>query len=66
MFTLNEKQELGLFQHAELISRKSDCTMTTVRKHIDEISTMSEERAKEIGAMSDDDIDYSDIPRYFI
>ncbi len=36
--------------------------MTTVRKHIDEISAMSEERAKEIEAMSDDDIDYSDIP----
>ena len=36
--------------------------MTTVRKHSDEIPTMSEERAKEIEAMSDRDIDYSDIP----
>ena len=36
--------------------------MTTVRKHSDEIPTMSEERAKEIDAMSDQDIDYSDIP----
>ncbi len=36
--------------------------MTTVRKHSDEIPTMSEERAKEIEAMSDQDIDYSDIP----
>lgn len=36
--------------------------MTTVRKHSDEIPTMSEERAKELEAMSDEDIDYSDIP----
>ena len=36
--------------------------MTTVRKHSDEIPAMSEERAKEIDAMSDQDIDYSDIP----
>lgn len=36
--------------------------MTTVRKHIDEIPPMSEERAKELEAMSDEDIDYSDIP----
>ncbi len=36
--------------------------MTTVRKNSDEIPTMSEERAKEIEAMSDQDIDYSDIP----
>ncbi len=36
--------------------------MTTVRKHIDEIPLMSEERAKELKAMSDEDIDYSDIP----
>ncbi len=36
--------------------------MTTVRKNSDEIPTMSEERAKEIQAMSDQDIDYSDIP----
>ncbi|MGK7873147.1 MAG: hypothetical protein AB4426_07485 [Xenococcaceae cyanobacterium] len=36
--------------------------MTTVRKQIDEISPMSEERAKEIETMSDEEIDYSDIP----
>lgn len=36
--------------------------MTTVRKHSDEIPTMSKERAKELEAMSDEDIDYSDIP----
>lgn len=36
--------------------------MTTVRKHSDEIPTMSEERTKELEAMSDEDIDYSDIP----
>lgn len=36
--------------------------MTTVRKHSDEIPTMSEKRAKELEAMSDEDIDYSDIP----
>ena len=36
--------------------------MTTVRKHIDEILPMSEERAKEVETMSDEDIDYSDIP----
>ena len=29
---------------------------------IDEIPTMSEKRAKEIETMSDEDIDYSDIP----
>ena len=36
--------------------------MTIVRKHLDEISSMSEERAKEIETMPDEDIDYSDIP----
>ena len=36
--------------------------MTTVRKHKDEIPPMSEERAKEIEAMSDEDIDLSNIP----
>ena len=36
--------------------------MTTVRQHKDEIPPMSEERAKEIEAMSDEDIDLSDIP----
>ena len=36
--------------------------MTTVRKHRDEIPPMSEERAKEIEALSDDDIEFSDIP----
>ncbi len=36
--------------------------MTTVRKHSDEITQMSEESAKELEAMSDEDIDYSDIP----
>lgn len=36
--------------------------MTTMRKQRDEIPPMSEERAKELLAMSDDDIDYSDIP----
>ncbi len=35
--------------------------MTTVRKDIDEIKPMSKERAKELEAMSDEEIDYSDI-----
>ncbi len=37
--------------------------MTTVRKHVDEIPPMSEERAKEIEALSDDDIDFADLPK---
>ena len=36
--------------------------MTTIRKHINEIPPMGGERAKEIESMSDEDIDYSDIP----
>jgi hypothetical protein len=36
--------------------------MTIVSKSIDEISPMSQERAKEIETMPDKDIDYSDIP----
>ena len=36
--------------------------MTTVRKDIDEIKPMSRERAKELEAISDEEIDYSDIP----
>ena len=36
--------------------------MNTVRKNIDEIPPMSEERAEELKSMSDEDIDYSDIP----
>jgi hypothetical protein len=36
--------------------------MTTVRKHLDEIPSMSGERAKELETMPDEDIDYSDIP----
>ena len=36
--------------------------MSTVHKHNSEIPPMSEERAKEIETMSDDDIDFSDIP----
>lgn len=36
--------------------------MNTVRKHIDDIPPMSEERAEELRSMSDEDIDYSDIP----
>jgi hypothetical protein len=36
--------------------------MSTVRKHDDEIPSMSEERAKKIQSMSDEDIDFSDIP----
>ncbi len=36
--------------------------MTTVRKDIDEIQPMSKERAKKLEAMSDEEIDYSDIP----
>ncbi len=35
--------------------------MTTVRKDIDEIKPMSKERAKELEAISDEEIDYSDI-----
>ncbi len=36
--------------------------MSIIRKQEHEIVPMSEERAKKIQAMSDDDIDYSDIP----
>ncbi len=36
--------------------------MTTVRKHLDEIPSMSLERAKELNTMPDENIDYSDIP----
>lgn len=36
--------------------------MTTIRKRRDEIPPMSKKRAEDIEAMSDDDIDYSDIP----
>ena len=36
--------------------------MTTVRKRIEDIPPMTEERAREIEAMPDEDIDYSDIP----
>jgi hypothetical protein len=36
--------------------------MTTVNKNLDEIPSMSSERAKELETMSDEDIDYSDIP----
>lgn len=36
--------------------------MSIVRKHDNEIPPMSEERAKEIQSMSDEDIDFSDIP----
>jgi cellulose biosynthesis protein BcsQ len=52
----------GSSQHAEQIKEKGVFTMSTVRKQRDEIPPMSEERAKELLAMSDDDIDYSDIP----
>lgn len=36
--------------------------MSIVRKYDHEIAPMSEERAKEIQAMSEEDIDFSDIP----
>jgi hypothetical protein len=36
--------------------------MTTVHKHLDEIPSMSTERAKELETMPDEEIDYSDIP----
>jgi uncharacterized protein (DUF4415 family) len=36
--------------------------MTIIRKHIDDTSPMSEARAKQLLEMSDEDIDYSDIP----
>ena len=36
--------------------------MTTVRKRRDEIPPMSEKRALELEALSDEDIDFSDIP----
>lgn len=36
--------------------------MNIVRKHIDKIPEMSEERAKRLLEMSDEDIDFSDIP----
>jgi hypothetical protein len=36
--------------------------MTTVHKHLDEIPSMSAERAKELETIPDEEIDYSDIP----
>ena len=36
--------------------------MNTVRKQINKIPLMSKERAEELKSMSDEDIDYSDIP----
>ena len=36
--------------------------MNTVRKQINELPLMSQERAEELKSMSDEDIDYSDIP----
>ena len=36
--------------------------MNIVRKQLEEIPSMSEERAKELETMSDENIDYSDIP----
>ena len=36
--------------------------MNIVRKQINEIPLMSKERAEELKSMSDEDIDYSDIP----
>ncbi|MEM8720913.1 MAG: BrnA antitoxin family protein [Cyanobacteria bacterium P01_G01_bin.39] len=36
--------------------------MSTVRKHDHEIPPMSKERAREIQALSDDEVDFSDIP----
>lgn len=36
--------------------------MTTVRRHRHEIPPMTEERAKELEAMPDEDIDFSEIP----
>lgn len=36
--------------------------MSIVRKHEHEIAPMSEKRAKKIQVMSDEDIDFSDIP----
>lgn len=36
--------------------------MNTVHKNSNEIPPMNEQRAKEIQAMSDEDIDFSDIP----
>ena len=36
--------------------------MNIVRKHLDEIPSMSSERAKELDTMPDENIDYSDIP----
>jgi uncharacterized protein (DUF4415 family) len=36
--------------------------MNTVRKQINKIPLMSKERAEKLKSMSDEDIDYSDIP----
>lgn len=36
--------------------------MNTIRKQIDEIPQISKERAEELKSMSDEDINYSDIP----
>ena len=36
--------------------------MTTVHKHLEEISSMSVERAEQLETMPDEEIDYSDIP----
>ena len=41
---------------------RGNYTMSTVRKHDNEIPPMSEERAREIQAKRDEDIDFSDIP----
>lgn len=55
-------RETARFQIVRLITKSIDSNMNTVRKRIDEIPPMSEERAKELKSMSDKDIDYSDIP----
>jgi hypothetical protein len=42
--------------------KKKDCIMNTVHKKSERMIPMSDERAKQIEAMSDEDIDFSDIP----
>lgn len=55
-------QGLESYQHVELAKKRENYTMNIVRKNNNEIPPMSEQRAEEIQAMSDEDIDFSDIP----
>ena len=62
MFLPRENQDLELFQHVGLTKKRGVYIMSIVRKKRHEIPPMSNERAEEIRAMSDESIDFSDIP----